>query len=60
MDNNLTLSDLRTYLDRLIEVTMKNEPYTTDYKQGVVRTEHGNYSIVIPEEILNSIKIEEI
>jgi len=58
--NNLTLPALKTYIDRLIEVEMKNEPYTINYDLGIVNTQHGEYTIVIPERILNSIRLEEI
>jgi hypothetical protein len=57
---NLTLSDLETYIEKLVQRTVGDSPYTIDWAENTVRSEQGNWSIRIPEIILRDIKLEEI
>jgi hypothetical protein len=57
---NLTLSDLETYIEKLVQRTVGDSPYTIDWGENTVRSPEGQWSIRIPEIILRDITIEEI
>lgn len=57
---NLTLTDLETYIEKLVQRTVGDSPYTIDWDDSTVRSPAGNLSIRIPEIILRDIKLEEL
>lgn len=58
-DETLTLPKLQEYIETLARLYSHGEPYTIDFTTGRISTPSITWNIVIPDAILNDIKLEE-